>query len=178
MDKNIKYEFVNTWDSSITDLIRRGSAMEMIRRGEAEFDWIRDYPWIMQGKPDDNTRRYNFSSVARRFEHRRIRLSEGDSVRAFLIITMRDNHLKVPYLYYDKKSLPDVMDFLLHYTISSHARYISVFHEELAESLLKYKSPMIWKKRIIRYTAISKELAGMLPETYILQDGDGDSVFT
>jgi len=178
VDQNIKCEFISNWDPLISDLIRHESAMELIRRGEAEFDWIRDYPWIIQGRPDENAIKYNFSSHSKRFEHHRIKISEGSQIKAFLIITLRDNHLRVPYLYYKWGSIPVVTEFLLHYMISAHASYISVFREDLSGYLETYKSPMIWKKRIARYSAISNELAGLLPEGYILQDGDGDAVFT
>jgi hypothetical protein len=178
MDKNIECEFVNNWDPSISELIRHGSAMELIRRGEAEFDWIRDNPWILQGNPDENARRYHFSSYIKRFEHKRVKISRGNKVIAFLIVTLRDNHLKVPYLYYDKGAMPEILNFLIHHMISVHARFISVFRDDISEYLLNSRTPMIWKKRIARYTAISKEISGLLPEGYILQDGDGDAVFT
>jgi hypothetical protein len=178
MDKKYECEFVSEWDSSTLNLIQRESAMELIRRGEAELTWIRDYPWIIQGSPDVNARRYQFSSHKRRFEHQRIKISEGNQIIAFLIITLRDNHLKVPYLYYNKGSIPVVTNFLLHFMLSRHVSYISVFREDLAEFIIKYHAPMIWKKRITRYAAVSNDLAGILPEVYSLQDGDGDSVFT
>jgi len=178
MDKNIKCEFVNSWDPSISDLIHRESAMELIRRGEAEFDWIRDNPWILRGNPDENARRYHFSSHSKRFEHQRIKISNGNKVRAFLIVTLRDYHLKVPYLYYKKGAMPEVMNFLIYHMISVNARFISVFRDDISGYLLNSRTPMIWKKRIVRYSAISKEISGLLPEGYILQDGDGDVVFT
>ncbi len=178
MDKNIKCEFIRNWEHSVSDLIRHESAMELINRGEAEFDWIRDYPWVLQGMPDENARRYHFTSHTKRFDHQRIKISEGNAVRAFLIVTIRDNHIKVPYLYCDRRTLPVVMDFLIHYMISVRARFISVFREDISGYLLNSRTPMIWKKSIARYTAISKELSGLVPEGYILQDGDGDAVFT
>jgi hypothetical protein len=177
-DKDIIWEYVSRWEPAVSDLIQHESAMELVRRGEAEFDWIRDYPWIIEGKPDENAKKYNFSSHSKRFEHHRIKLSEGDRVVAFLVVTIRDFHLKVPYLYYREGSLPAVADFLLHYLISAHASYISVFREDLSGYLHNCRSPMIWKKTILRYSAISNELAGLIPEGYILQDGDGDGVFT
>lgn len=178
MGNNIKYEFIQDWDTSISDLIRRESAMELIRRGEAEFDWIRDYPWILEGKPDEDAKRYHFTSHTKRFDHQRIKISQGNAVKAFLIVTLRDNHLKVPYLYCERGALAQVMNFLIHHMISVNARYISVFREDISGYLLNSHTPMIWKKRIARYTAVSKELSGLLPDGYILQDGDGDAVFT
>jgi hypothetical protein len=178
MDEKIKCEFVTGWDPSISDIIRRESAMELIRRGEVEFDWIRDYPWIIQGKRDENAKRYHFSSHSARFEHHRIKVSEGNQVVAFMIITLHNNHLKVPYLYYQKRNLQVVTDFLLHFIISSNSGYLSVFREDLAGALENSQTPGLWKKRIARYSAISNDLAGLLPDGYVLQDGDGDAVFT
>ena len=178
MDKKIECQFISDLDSSIISLIQQESTRELIRRGEEEFNWIHDYPWVIQGEPEPFTKRYSFTSHARRFEHHRVKITESNQIRAFLIITIRENHLKVPYLYYNTGSLSYVMDFLLHFMISSRVHYISVFRKDLAEYLIKYRTPMIWKKRIARYTAVSKDLAGILPVDYQLQDGDGDSVFT
>lgn len=178
MDNNIKYEFFRDWDASVSDLIHRESAMELIRRGEAEFDWIRDYPWILEGKPDANARRYHFSSHTKRFVHQRIKISQGNKVKAFLIVTIRDNHLKVPYLYCERNALTEVMNFLIHHMISVKTSFISVFREDISGCLMNSRTPMIWKKKIKRYAAISNEIAGLLPDGYILQDGDGDAAFT
>jgi hypothetical protein len=177
-NKKIEYTFLEDLDPSVINIIQQESTRELIRRGEVELNWIRDYPWIIQGKPDIYAGRYPFTSHSRRFEHHRVKITEGTQMKAFLIITLRDNHLKVPYLYCSTGSLSCVMDFLLHFMISSQVYYISVFREELAEFLLKYRTPMIWKKQIPRFGAVSNDLAGILPEVYILQDGDGDSVFT
>jgi hypothetical protein len=175
---NIKYEFIKDLDTNVSDLIFRESAMELVRRGEAEFDWIRDYPWILEGKPDINARRYHFTSHTKRFKHQRIKISQGNVVKAFMIVTLRDNHLKVPYLYCVRGALSLVLNFLIHHMISVNAKYISVFREDITGYLLNSRAPFIWKKRIARYAAVSKELSGLLPDGYILQDGDGDVVFT
>jgi hypothetical protein len=133
---------------------------------------------VLQGKPDENARKYHFTSHTKRFDHRRIKISVENSVRAFLIVTLRDNHIKVPYLYCVRGMLPVVMNFLINYMISVRARFVSVFRQDISEYLLNSRTPMIWKKSIVRYTAISKELSELIPEGYILQDGDGDAVFT
>jgi hypothetical protein len=178
MDEKMNWIFIRDLDSSIINLIQKESTRELIGRGEDELNWIRDYPWISQMKDKTFAPRYHFTSYARRFEHHRVKITENNQIKAFFIITIRNNHLKIPYLYYDAGSLPGVMDFLLHFMISSKVRYISVFRNDLAEYLLANQTPMIWKKRITRYTAISKDIIGILPEDYQLQDGDGDCVFT
>jgi hypothetical protein len=177
-DKNMNSVFVRDLDSSIIDLIQKESARELIGRGEGELKWIRDYPWITQMKERVYAPRYHFTYYARRFEYHQVKISEKNQIKAFLIITIRNNHLKVPYLYYEAGSLSGIMDFLLHFMISSKVRYISLYRSDLAEYLLKNPTPMIWKKRITRYTAASKDIIGVLPEDYDLQDGDGDCVFT
>jgi hypothetical protein len=178
IDEKMKWFFIRDLDSSIISLMQKESTKELIDRGEEELNWIRDYPWVSQLKDKVYAHRYYFTYYARRFEHHRVKLTENNEIKAFLIVTIRNNHLKIPYLYYDTGSLSLVMDFLLHFMISTKVRYISIFRNDLAEYLLKSPIPMIWKKRIPRYTATSKDIIGILPQEYQLQDGDGDCVFT
>lgn len=177
-NEKVKWFFIRELDTDIKDLMEKGSSGELIGRGEAEFNWIRKYPWVTKVKDKEYTTRYNFTYWAGRFEHHWIKITENDQIKAFLIITIRNNHLKVPYLYYMPGSLPNVMNFLLHFMISGKVSYISVFRNDMSDFLMKNPAPMIWKKRIKRFTAISKEIIQMLPEDYQLQDGDGDTVFT
>ena len=178
MDEKINWAFIWDLDPGIAGLMQKESTGDLIGRGEAELNWIRDYPWISHVKDKVYASRYNFTYYARRFEHHRIKITENNQIKAFLIITIRNNHLKVPYLFYEKDSLSQVMNFLLHFMITSRIHYISVFRKDLAEFLFKNPAPMIWKKRIPRYTAISKDIFSILPEEYQSQDGDGDCVFT
>lgn len=175
---NMEWQFVESSDEEIARLISQSSDKELTRRGEAELTWIRDHPWVMEGRPDTYAKRYHFTSHARHFLHQWIKIISGNDLRAFLIITLRNGHLKVPYLYYTPESLPDILDFLLHYMINNKVLYVTLYRKDLADWFMKSKSPMLYKRRIPRYTAISKDLSDSVPEDYFLQDGDGDCVFT
>jgi hypothetical protein len=177
-NEKIKWFLVRDLDPDITELIQKESSGELIGRGEDEFDWIRDYPWVTPVKDKVTVRRYPFTYYAKRFEHHRVKITEDNKTIAFLIVTVRNNHLKVPYLYYAPGSLPHVVDFLLHFMISGKVYYITVFRKDISGYLLKHPMPMIWKKSIRRYTAISKDISDMLPVGHQMQDGDGDVVFT
>jgi hypothetical protein len=175
---DVEWQFVGSIDDEIAGLISYSSETELIKRGEAELTWIRDHPWVVEGKPDIYAKRYHFTSHTRHFCHQWVKIISGNDLRAFLIITLKDGHLKVPYLYYLPGSLPDILNLLLHYMISNKVLYVSIYHEDLADCIMKSKTPMLHKKLIPRYTAISKDLSDLAPKSYFLQDGDGDCVFT
>ncbi len=177
-DKDMKWQFAGSIDDDITRLADQLSQNELLKRGGKELTWIRDYPWVVEGRPDTFAKRYYFTSHARHFLHQWVKIKSGDVLRAFLIVTLRDGHLKVPYLYYTPGSLPGILNFILHYMIINKVLYISIYRNDLADCIMESRTPMLYKKRIPRYTAISKDLSDSLPENYFLQDGDGDYVFT
>jgi len=176
--KVMKYQFVGSIDDETTRLINQSIQNELLKRGEEELIWIRDHPWLIEGRPDTYAGRYHFASHARHFLHQWVKIKSGDDLRAFLVITLRDGHLKVPYLYCTPGSLPGILNFLLHYMITNKVLYISIYRSDFADCIMESKTPMWYKKRIPRYTAVSKNLSGFLPGNYFLQDGDGDCVFT
>jgi hypothetical protein len=169
---------VGSIDKDITVLINQTGGKELVRRDGTGLAWIRDNTWVLEGQPDSYAKRYHFTSYARHFHHQWIRIISGSNLKAFLILTLRDGHLKIPYLYYYPGSLPDVFNFLLHYMINNKVLYVTIYREDLADLFMTAKIPMLVKKRIPRYTAISNDLIDFVSEDYFLQDGDGDCVFT
>jgi len=174
----MEWQFVESFDDEITGLISQSNERELLRRGEAELTWIRDHPWVIEGRPDTYAKRYYFTSHARHFLHQWVKIKSGNILKVFLVVTLRDGHMKVPYLYYMPGSIKDALDFLCHYMINNKVLYVTIYRHDLAEYLMESKIPLLFKKRIPRYTAISKNLSDSIPEGYFLQDGDGDCVFT
>lgn len=177
----------NTFDFSVTEwmsedmkeFILRHNTHEMFRRGPEELQWTLRYPWI---QTDDETRkdasRYEFSSWAESFTHQVlcIRHKSSDEISGIIIFTVREGHLRLPYVYAgdDKKIIGEGISYIRNqYKI----RMMTCFYPEIAQ----WVRPgfYLFRKRQNRSYLFSRSLGfHTLPDAKHIQDGDGDCAFT
>jgi GNAT superfamily N-acetyltransferase len=159
------------------NFISRLNGQEFIRRSKPELEWILKYPWILEGKGDDqDSRRYYFSSFAKRFFHQVIKVYDSsDRMVSFFFLSVRNDHLTIPYYYGESGFHEEVVKFLINRMRDLDVSMITVFHKELSETLQHMKSPLLFKKKIVRPYLCPKvlDISGLY-----FQDGDGDSAFT
>ncbi len=167
-------------DNETEELISRCRGPKNIPRGKWQLDWIIAHPWILREKPDQQKDKYPFSSFDEDFEQLMIRIeSRAESGTAFLIINIHNRHLKIPYLYYKGETvLHDVASFLNRLAVSRRVSMLSSYHPGLTSALWDVRGPVLYRKPIIRYTGCSEDLYKISGDGFVLQDGDGDAVFT
>jgi hypothetical protein len=131
---------------------------------------------VLEGKEDAESRRYYFSSVSKRFFYQQVEFrNENSEVVAFLMLSIRNNHLTVPYVFYKPGLAPTLVRFLFNTMLDYQLNMLTVFHPVIAEQLRKTRSPFILKKKTLRPYFLPKTLDLLDPA---FQDGDGDCVFT
>jgi len=176
--KGISWEFIDQIDSRAGTLIKNNQGNYLNTRDQEELSWIINNPWILEGSDDNITSRYHFTSHSRTFKQKLVLISEEEDPVAFLVLNNRDGHLTIPYLFGDENQLEPVKEFLVTFMIRERIKYISTFHDKLAAYLFNSRIPMVFKKPVPRFTAISKQLVEHMGEDFNMQDGDGDVVFT
>ena len=181
-------------DESAEEFIRRTRERNSIPRGKEQIDWIIDHPWILREKGDVQKDKYPFSSSDPGFEQKLVRISEREGKgngsgtgegsgtgpgTAFFMVTIHRGHLKIPYLYNDNEDvLKNVAEYLNRLAVSRRVSMLSSFHPGLARALRKVRGPLLFRKKVIRYTACSGVLYNLSEEGFVFQDGDGDAAFT
>jgi len=177
VNRNLKVEYRNDITPKVEEFIIVHNRQEFIMRGKPELEWILKYPWILEGKyGDHDSRRYYFSSVAKRFIYQCIQFYDTrDRMVGFLILSVRNGHLTVPYYYGEKERCEDIVKFLINRMRDLEVNMITIFHSELSETMKILRSPLLFKKKILRPYLCPKalDITGLK-----FQDGDGDSVFT
>jgi len=178
---NLVPEKINRADSEVDHFIAPYLQGKLFRRGVTELNWITDYPWIKTGKPDYDSKRYFFSSVADRFEfqHWKLRDANGNMV-AYLLVAVRNKNLKVPYAYFNEQHTAQVANFIISLMLAEKLDMLTTFHPLLAPYFLKNQSPFIWVKPMRKNYYAGKEMGDVLrtgtdPN---FEDGDGDQAFT
>ncbi|MCX6252005.1 MAG: GNAT family N-acetyltransferase [Bacteroidetes bacterium] len=175
--ENVRIEYLREITPETEKFVLRMNKNEWIKRGKAEWEWIVSYPWLLQAQEKDpESKRYFFSSVARRFFYRCVQLYDGkNNIIAFILLSVRNEHLTVPYYYCDRGYHPEVAKFLINTMRDENISMITVFHTDLSETLRTMNTPFIVKRSIQRPYLFPK---GIDISDLNFQDGDGDSVFT
>ena len=176
MDPGIKYEYVEEISPETEELINSCNQSRLIKRGKPELEWIQRYPWILEEEENADSKRYYFSSVSKRFFYQQVEFrDEAGTVTAFLVLSIRNNNLTVPFAFFRKGMEPELGKLLFNTMLDYQLNILTVFHPELSEEIRKTKSPFIFRKKILRPYFIPITLN--LPEL-AFQDGDGDCAFT
>ncbi|MBE9467146.1 MAG: GNAT family N-acetyltransferase [Bacteroidetes bacterium] len=179
--KNINFEYVTFIDDEINEFIKNKSEKEICRRSQNELNWIIKYPWIIEhAKKDDDNKRYHFSSTSKLFNNYNIKIYDNNKkLTAYLMLTVRDNRMSVPYCYYDN-NINDIIKIIYKLMLKKHLSILTVYNNDIVEYLRNHSTPFLFKKKLFRNYFITKGLNSKFPENQLInfQDGDGDCAFT
>jgi GNAT superfamily N-acetyltransferase len=176
----LRLEFVNRVDEELGAFIRAHRGGDLFRRGREELNWMLELPWILQTpQPDDCARRYAFSAQARRFVQSGVKVYGRDGrLLAFLLFTLRDGHLKLPYAYWTDDGLEAAARVVRWHWVAWRMDLFTTFQPNLVEVLSAGTRPALAQRAQGRAYLVGKSLAERLPGEFTIQEGDGDVGFT
>lgn len=174
---NIRLEYINSLDEKTTSFIDAYKKKYWNQRGKPELDWIRQYPWIIQGaKNDFNSTKYYFTSLSKRFFYQTVRFSNNNNdIIGVILISIRDNNLNVPFVYVNLSNKDTIIKFLINTMIELKLNMLTVFNDDLISSAKNVRSPFYFKKIVKKPYFISKQFEFIKELNF--QDGDGDCAF-
>ena len=161
--------------------IQKHNSTQPSKRNIADFQWIDRFSWLVDDK-DASTEianKYYFSYKVSRFRSQWVRFMENEQLVGLVNFTIRDKELKLPYIYCEEGTETIIGDFF--YTMlvkDKKLASVTTFHPAITSTLLLRKH-FLFKTRLPKYSAISKDLYNASGLTDIsFQMGDGDCVFT
>jgi len=176
------YETSDRIDDESAEFINRWKSFRMFRRSAKDLEWILKYPWVLEKSREnpEPDKRYYFSSVCNEFRNEIIKIRGNQhKMIAFLMLTIRNKSLQIPYLYYHPDHVEAVARFIYRYMYNKKIRRITLFDTGLSEYILTNRTPFISKHKMKRPYIITKSLAEKLTDNArIIQDGDGELAFT
>jgi len=165
-------------EASDIAFINQHSSEELIGRGAKELEWIVNDPWVLpESECAYNYDHYHFTATARRVHFQFYRLTKNGQACALLLTRIIDQHLFVPYAYYEKESLPEVLNFVQQLALENTCVSTHSFRPDWKEYWLKNRSRFLFSKTVSRSFAFHQKLSSLIPGKVILQDGDGDVAF-
>jgi GNAT superfamily N-acetyltransferase len=174
------WEPIQQIDSDTATFINNFRTNTLVQRSAIDIDWILQYPWLIPSTPTTESRRYHFSSVAGVFATLCYRLVIGGKIQAVVIMTIRDGHIKIPYLYTDESTMAQVMSHIYDTCYRHSVHTMTIYQPLVIAYLARHRHPFIYLHAISRSYIITQQLAahiatGLPP---LLQDGDADCAFT
>jgi hypothetical protein len=175
-----KVEQITTLDEELCAFIENHSQNEFTRRSGKELEWIMQFPWIKEKKDNQPIIGvdYPFSYIVESFEQYFIKISVSDQTIGLLFISLRDGHMKVPYVYFNEKDASQILKVIYQQALLKNVVTLTIFCPQLVDVMDSATHPFIFRKKIKRLMAISKQLSDYYHQYPRMQDGDGDVVFT
>ena len=149
---------------------------ELTQRKKEEFYWFYNYPWIKETKaPTEESRRYHFSSEARFFKTVTIKIRNENDVVAFLIVTIREKHMKTPYVYVRSGHEAIVSETLNNLMFDYKTEILTTYQKSI---ISQYKNCIGYlKSKSITRKYLQSKGFNLSATEIMLQDGDGDCGF-
>jgi len=163
------------------DFLKKMDPVNPVHRSSADFRWIAGYPWVVSPNMarDGIAGRYYFSYSVARFETGWVRFTLEGQTLGLVAFTIRDQHLKLNYVFID----PGIAEFVgrYFYSVLKSDRslcYITTFNQSLATYFASGRK-FIFITRLPKMTAQSKKLSDETKSNeFVFQMGDGDCIFT
>ena len=173
----LEFEPVTEISAETERFINAHSKNDFIGNTSATLRWIKKYPWVTE-QNNETPCNYPFSHVVNRYELDYFELKEAGKLKAFVAFSVRDNLMKIPFIYFDEKDSGKVMHSVFWFILKKRYDSLLVFHPATVSFLNKNRLPFIYKKRVDKQVGITTVLKEKFDEKPILQDGDGDVIFT
>lgn len=169
--------FKDRLEPELDEFIQKHSADKYLKQDAKKLNWIIQNPWVTSEKSNQKVE-YPFSYLVENFRQEFLIIKKDNTVKSILMISVRDNHLSIPFVYFEKNSLEVVAKIIWHFTLKNKVNSLILYHPELLREMEKAGSPAIYKSKIIRYSGYSKELNSIFAGEKIFQDGEADVAFT
>jgi hypothetical protein len=166
----------NNFDAEFDDFIKNYcTENNFIFRNSTYFDWILNYPWVLQGKRDYENKRYYFSSVADLFEYHSVKIYDRQKLVGFMFLRIRDKRLTVSFSYLTDICVKDAANYIFNLSKLKNLDTITSYDNKLLNVLIKKRTKYLLCKK--------KEKKYIFPRNFditssVFQEGDGDIVFT
>jgi len=166
----------NIFDTEFDDFVKNYcTENQLVVRNSTYFEWIIKYPWVLQGKLDDENKRYHFSSVSKQFEYHSVKIYDKQKLVGFMFLKIRDKRLTVSFSYLNDICMKDAVACILQLANAKDLDVITTFDKKLINGLTKKRTKYIFAKKTEKKYFFPRDFD---TTSSAFQEGDGDMVFT
>lgn len=176
------FEYLKEPDRDCWDFILNNRSNELMNRQKQDILWMLQNPWLISsGIKDISTNRYAFSSQSENFSFICTKIFDPNmKMIGFVIMSIRDKHMRLPYVYFRDEDIDSIIAFLHHQMNGLKMDMLTLFNRKIVSRMRKLRLPVIFSKSVQRNYIISKVFENQLNEmsSFSIQDGDADAAFT
>jgi GNAT superfamily N-acetyltransferase len=152
----------------------------IFKRGNTEYEWIFKHPWVTE---EQNEKRfYPFSHYARQFHYNFLVKHDSQGlIQGLALLKIRDGHLTIPYYSGQTEYHTIFSKAIIGYAHFAKAKSLTLYHSPLIQDINKIRGIALLKKPMLQKYFISKTLKNKMNlgnQAILVQDGDGDCIFT
>lgn len=162
-------------DHACLKLYEQRECSSLFGRDKKELEWIFSNPWVLRDKKHFEPR-YPFSSADPTFRYYTVKLYLKQELTGFLILSERRSKLKTLLICTPPEAFEDVAVFLRNLAVSQQVAHLTVYKKEIATRMFQRKFPFLRLKNYGQkiYSTFTLPKSG----NFMVQDGDGDSIFS
>ncbi|KOH46161.1 GNAT family N-acetyltransferase [Sunxiuqinia dokdonensis] len=146
----------------------------LFARGRRELEWILNYPWISL-TDDQFVHNYPFLSFAGQFKYRTIKIFQEEKLIGFIVVLLRDGHMRTVHLQLPYDSMRIAARFLIRVAVKNKVESLTVLNPKLAHEVRKRPNPFLFHKKIEHGIYSSFPVSAAMRK---IQDGEGDFIFS
>ncbi len=164
-------------DGTLAAFIREHSGHYYLSQDIEKLNWILNHPWVTTRAGTDVVD-YPFTYDVKSFSQPFFVIRKGGEIRAVLFVSIRDNHVTLPFYYGSTRWINEVAGILKDHILKLQANSLILFNAELIRAFEALKLPAYYTKNIVRYAGYAKGLEPIFTAGGVFQDGEADVVFT
>lgn len=180
VSNGVRVEEIKALDQESAEFIFSHQSKELVGRSLESMRWVLEKPWLAndQSNQADLKKRYHFSSYAEKFEHNILKVYQTGNLIALLWISLRDGTAKTPYVFIDDGYDEIAFIALLNFLVEKNADTLITFQPDLVKMIKMNGSKFLKVKPISKTFGFPDGMKNLIEQYPVVQDGDGDVVFT
>jgi hypothetical protein len=164
-------------DGSIAPFIEQHSEKYFLSQDIDKLNWIISNPWVTP-QAGAEVINYPFTYMVQSFSQHFLVIRKEGEIRAVVMISMRDNHVALPFYYGSSRWINEVAGILKQHFLNLKANSLIVYNRDLVRAFETIKLPAYYTKNIVRYAGYATALEPCFHVGGLFQDGEADVVFT
>ena len=167
-------------DNASQIFIEENSKNDLFKRDKEYFEWLINYPWVLELKTVSQIRnKYFFSNDDKKFKISILKIIHNNIIIGIIIIQQRNERLTLPYAYINNKYIKDVMTQIVVHFLKSDCKQMLLYNEHIIGQIKALYPPLVINKTTRkREYFISDDYNIKNIKDKLFHDGYGDAAFT
>lgn len=167
-------------DKEAAAFIEKHNSKELTQRGAIELNWILQNQWVEEGAKVDNTAggSYHFTYRVKKFQYHVLKMRKGNPLVGVVILRQRNAHIETSYVYAKERFFIEITQQILAYAAKLKCSTFTTFQPGILQALEEIKFPVLHQRKQNREIVVGNKLLDEVGKNQVVQDGDGDVVFT